>query len=78
MAKKKLDFDGSMSRLEEIVALLERGDAPLEQSLKLFEEGAGLLGACSTLLDAAEQKVMILRAGVDGSPIASNFEEDDV
>ena len=43
MAKKKLDFEGSMARLEEIVGLLERGDAPLEEAMKLFEEGAKLL-----------------------------------
>ena len=39
-AKKKLDFEGSMARLEEIVSLLEKGDAPMEQAMALFEEGA--------------------------------------
>ena len=43
MAGKKLDFEQSMARLEEIVGLLERGDAPLEQAMTLFEEGAGIL-----------------------------------
>ena len=38
--KKKLTFEQSMARLEEIVGLLERGDAPLEQAMALFEEGA--------------------------------------
>ena len=41
--KKKLNFEESTARLEEIVSLLERGDAPLEQAMALFEEGAGIL-----------------------------------
>ena len=39
--KKKPNFEQAMARLEEIVDILERGEAPLEQSLTLFEEGAG-------------------------------------
>ena len=58
-AKKKMDFESSMNRLEEIVNLLERGDAPLEQAMTLFEEGAKLLRACTAQLDAAEQKVVL-------------------
>ena len=63
-----------MQRLEEIVTLLERGEAPLEQSLALFEEGAGLLKGCTQLLDQAEQKVLVLKAGPDGQPEAGPFE----
>ena len=65
-AKKKLNFEGSMARLEEIVSLLERGDAPLEQAMGLFEEGAKLLRECTKQLDEAEQKVNLLTAGKDG------------
>lgn len=65
-AKKKLDFEGSMKRLEEIVSLLERGDAPLEQAMTLFEEGAKLLWECTGQLDRAEQKVTLLTAGENG------------
>ena len=61
--KKKLDFEGSMARLEEIVSLLERGDAPLEKAMALFEEGAKLLRECTKQLDEAEQKVALLTAG---------------
>ena len=49
-----------MARLEEIVALLERGEAPLEQAMALFEEGAKLLRECTAQLDKAEQKVSLL------------------
>ena len=43
MAEKKLSFEQGTARLEEIVARLESGQAPLDESLKLFEEGSGLL-----------------------------------
>ena len=55
-----------MARLEEIVSLLEKGDAPLEQAMTLFEEGAKLLRECTKQLDEAEQKVTLLTAGKDG------------
>ena len=55
MAGKKLDFEQSMARLEEIVGLLERGDAPLDEAMALFEEGAKLMLECTKRLDQAEQ-----------------------
>lgn len=64
--KKKLNFEQSMMRLEEIVGLLERGDAPLEQAMTLFEEGAKLLRECTAQLDQAEQKVTLLTVEQDG------------
>ena len=73
-AKKKMDFESSMNRLEEIVNLLERGDAPLEQAMTLFEEGAKLLRECTAQLDAAEQKVVLLTAGEDGRPVEQPFQ----
>ncbi|WP_251318100.1 exodeoxyribonuclease VII small subunit [Flintibacter muris] len=76
-AKKKLDFEGSMARLEEIVSLLERGDAPLNQSMTLFEEGAKLLRECTRQLDEAEQKVTLLTAGKDGEIVEEPFGGND-
>ena len=75
--KKKLDFEGSMARLEEIVSLLERGDAPLEQAMTLFEEGAKLLRECTSQLDQAEQKVSLLTAGEDGQPVEEPFQGEN-
>ena len=72
--KKKMDFEGSTARLEEIVSLLERGDAPLEQAMTLFEEGAKLLRECTKQLDQAEQKVTLLTAGEDGQPVEEPFQ----
>ena len=75
--KKKMDFEGSMARLEEIVSLLERGDAPLEQAMTLFEEGAKLLRECTKQLDQAEQKVTLLTAGEDGQPVEEPFQGEN-
>ncbi|MCI8912748.1 MAG: exodeoxyribonuclease VII small subunit [Lawsonibacter sp.] len=72
-AKKKLNFEGSMVRLEEIVSLLEKGDAPLEQAMALFEEGAKLLRECTKQLDEAEQKVTLLTSGKNGELVEEPF-----
>jgi len=72
MAEKT--FEQSLARLEEIVRQLEKGDAPLSESLGMFEEGAGLVKSCSKLLDEAEQKVVQLRKGADGAPEELPFE----
>ena len=52
---------------------LEKGDAPLAESLKYFEEGTKLVGACTKMLDEAEQKVVQLRKGPDGAPVEDPF-----
>ena len=62
-------------RLDEIVKQLERGDAPLSESLKLFEEGTALISNCDTLLSEAEQKVVKLRKGQNGEPEELPFGE---
>lgn len=72
-AKKKLSFEDSMARLEEIVSLLEKGEAPLEQAMTFFEEGAKLLRECTRQLDEAEQKVSMLIAGKDGEVVEEAF-----
>ena len=74
MSKKEMSFEESLARLEQIVKLLEKGDAPLAESLGLFEEGTGLIRSCGKLLDEAEQKVVKLRKGPDGAPEELPFE----
>lgn len=76
MSEKKVSFEEKINRLEEIVGLLEKGDAPLADSLSLFEEGTKLIGACSKELDQAEQKVVKLMKGADGAPVELPFEEE--
>ena len=53
-------FEECLQRLEAIVKEMERGDLPLEQSLKLFEEGIALSDACRKELDEAEGKIEVL------------------
>ena len=77
MASKKenIKFEDALARLDEIVRHLEKGDLPLNDSLSLYEEGTGLITACSKMLDEAEQKVVKLKKGPDRSPIEMDFEE---
>ena len=69
MAAKKKPFEESMTRLEEIVSILERGESTLDESLALFEEGTKLAAACSKQLDQEEQKILKLTKGTDGEPV---------
>ena len=64
--KNELTFEAAMVRLEEIVRLLESGNAQLDASLALFEEGVGLVKFCNSKLDHAEQKVKMLVVGENG------------
>lgn len=66
---EKISFEAAMARLEEIVRMLESGNAPLDTSLSLFEEGVFLVKLCNSKLDNAEQKVKILTANADGTMV---------
>jgi len=73
--KETLSFEQAAARLDEIVKLLERGDAPLDESLVLFEEGAKLIGICGKMLDEAEQIVVRLQKSEDGNVMEVAFDE---
>ena len=75
MAVKKQSFEQAMGRLEEIVKALERGECDLDESLKLFEEGAKLARACNDMLEKAEQKVNILLNAQTGEEAPFESEE---
>ena len=74
MNQKNHTFEENMQRLEQIVRAMERGDVPLEESLKLFREGTALVEACGKLLDEAELQVKKIATAADGSPVEENFE----
>ncbi|MBQ4298020.1 MAG: exodeoxyribonuclease VII small subunit [Clostridia bacterium] len=57
MPEKKLSFEDAMKRLDEVVKQLETGNAPLSESLALFEEGVALVRRCNDELNAAEKKI---------------------
>ena len=58
--KQEMSFEDSMQKLEHIVQQLEMGQMPLEDALKAFEEGAGLIKNCSTVLKDAELRIVKL------------------
>lgn len=66
-----------MQRLEEIISSMERGEATLEESLKLFGEGTKLLKKCTTMLDHAEQQVSKLVKTSDGELTEVPFEGEE-
>ena len=74
MNQKSHTFEENMQRLEQIVRAMERGDVPLEESLKLFREGTALVEACGKLLDDAELQVKKIATSADGSPVEEAFE----
>ena len=78
MEENKLSFEQSMKRLEQIVQLLEKGDAPLEDAMKLFSEGTALAARCQTMLEEAEAQVVRVTKGTDGEPVESEFDDDGV
>jgi exodeoxyribonuclease VII small subunit len=62
-ADREPDFEESLRRLEAIVSRLEAGELPLEETLRLFEEGQVLVRTCGGLLARAEQRVKELVEG---------------
>ena len=74
MNAKNNTFEQNMVRLEQIVRAMERGDVPLEESLKLFQEGTELVQQCGKLLDEAELQVKKIVTAADGSPVEEAFE----
>ena len=76
MAKKEIIFDEAMQRLEEIVDALESGEFPLEESLKIFEEGVKLVKLCNKKLETIEGSVKKL-VNIDGEMIEEDFCEEN-
>ena len=77
MSTESKTFEENMQRLEQIVRSLERGDAPLEESLKLFREGTALVETCGKLLDEAELQVKKIVPLADGTPSEETFSDEE-
>lgn len=76
MNQKSITFEESMVRLEQIVRAMERGDVPLEESLKLFQEGTQLVQSCGKMLDNAQLQVNKIMTAADGSPVEEEFDDE--
>ena len=70
-------FEQAMARLEAIVGELEKGDLPLDESLKIFEEGIRLSKNCLKVLEEAEHKVEVLVQDKNGKKQLRAFSLDD-
>jgi len=68
------DFEAALAELEEIVARLEQGELPLEESLRQFERGVALTRLCQKALGDAERKIRVLAKGPDGELREQDFE----
>lgn len=73
MSQPKASFENNMQRLEQIVRALERGDVPLDESLKLFQEGTDLVRSCQTMLDNAQQQVQKVLTDANGMPVMEDM-----
>lgn len=75
---KSQSFESNMNRLDEIVRRLEDGAVPLEEAIKLFQEGTALAGSCGKLLDEAEMEIVKLTKGSDGSLQEVPFANEEI
>ena len=71
--KENITFEAAVKRLEEIVRRLESGEAQLDESLALFEEGVKLTTFCTNKISEAEKKVEMLVKGKNGEVTAEEF-----
>ena len=77
MSERNETFESNMQRLEQIVRAMERGDVPLDESLKLFQEGTELVRACGKMLDEAQLQIEKVVKGPDGNPTFEEFIDED-
>ena len=77
MAKKTKSFEEALSRLEEIVEMMEAGELSLDESVKLYKEGVELAALCGGKLEDAKQQVTILTTTLDGQISEKQFKEEE-
>ena len=72
----QLSFEAALQRLEEIVRTLEKGEAPLDQSIALYQEGDRLKRHCEARLKDAQARIEQIALGSDGKPAGlTNFDD---
>lgn len=72
------EFEKSFQQLEKIVQRLEAEELPLDEALRLFEEGIGLSRFCHQKLEEVEKKIEVILADAKGEPRTEPFEPDDL
>jgi exodeoxyribonuclease VII small subunit len=76
--ESKSTFEASLKRLEKIVETLEQGNVPLEDAMKMYEEGIELSRACIEKLNQTELKLKKLTKKLDGSFDVSSLQAEDL
>ncbi len=76
MDQNSSTFEENMLRLEQIVRAMERGDVPLEESLKLFREGTQLVQSCGKLLEDARLQVNKISVDSNGDLVEEVFQDE--
>ena len=71
----EMSFEEAMAELEQVVGQLERGDVPLEDSIRLYERGAALKKRCEEKLKEAEEKVRLITLDGEGNPTGTTEAE---
>ena len=74
---KKIDFEASLGKLEQLVDQMEEGELSLEDSLKAFEAGVKLTRECQQALVEAEQKVNLLMEK-NGELVSEPYEPEEL
>ena len=78
MTDNKISLEEAMAMLEAVVARMENEKLPLEESLKLYEEGIRLASRCATELEAAKRKIQILQRNADGEIVVADLPEESL
>jgi exodeoxyribonuclease VII small subunit len=76
MASGSKEFEKAFKELEDIVKRLEGEELPLDESLRLFEQGISLSRFCHQRLEEVEKKIELILADAKGQPRIEAFEED--
>ncbi len=76
-AKKKPSFEDQLNALEQLISGMEKGEMPLEESLRAYEEGMKMASQLEQELQSATQRLTVLRTGKDGEDIEVSIEEDE-
>lgn len=75
---EKFQFEAALEDLEKIVDAMESGELTLDQALKKYEEGVGLVRACQSKLVETEKRIEVLTKTLDGSLKKEAFDPDEV
>lgn len=76
-AKKKPSFEDQLNALEQLISSMEKGEMPLEESLRAYEEGMKMASQLERELQSATQRLTVLRTGKDGEDVEVPIEEDE-